>query len=158
MRVIVQRSLESSVLIDGKVNGKINKGFVLLVGFTNGDDSTVIENMANKIVNLRIFSDENDKMNLDIKSVNGSILSISQFTLYGKLTGRRPSFTDALKYDEATILYDKFNEELRKYNIDVQTGIFGARRHYNRMSKLLHPQPSIRSEYRPRDFQAGYGK
>ena len=126
MKVIVQRSLKSSVTINGKINGKIDKGYVLLVGFTNGDDIDTIKKMVNKIINLRIFEDEDNKMNLDIKSVKGKILSISQFTLYAKLNGRRTSFTDALNYKEASSLYDIFNDELRKNDIIVETGIFGA--------------------------------
>lgn len=126
MRVIVQRSKESSVIIDGKVNGKIDKGFVLLVGFTFGDTKEIVDKMINKIINLRIFSDSDDKLNLSLKDINGEILSISQFTLYAKLNGRRPSFTKALNYDEAKDLYDYFNEELRNLNINVETGVFGS--------------------------------
>ena len=125
MRVIVQRSLLSDVKINNKINGKIDKGYVLLVGFTIGDNIETIKKMVNKIINLRIFEDENEKMNLDIKSINGKILSISQFTLYAKLNGRRPSFTDALNSSDASLLYDMFNEELRKSGIIVETGIFG---------------------------------
>ena len=84
MKVVVQACKSANVKIDGKVNGKIDKGFVLLVGFTDGDNEEIIKKMASKIVNLRVFYDENDKMNLDIKSVNGKILSISQFTLYAR--------------------------------------------------------------------------
>lgn len=126
MRVVVQRSKESSVIIDGKVNGKINKGFVLLVGFTFGDTKEIVDKMINKIINLRIFSDSDDKLNLSLKDINGEILSISQFTLYAKLNGRRPSFTKALNYDEAKDLYDYFNEELRNLDINVETGVFGS--------------------------------
>lgn len=126
MRVVVQRSKESSVIIDGKVNGKIDKGFVLLVGFTFGDTKKIVDKMINKIINLRIFSDSDDKLNLSLKDINGEILSISQFTLYAKLNGRRPSFTKALNYDEAKDLYDYFNEELRNLNINVETGVFGS--------------------------------
>lgn len=126
MRVIVQRSKESSVIIDGKVNGKIDKGFVLLVGFTFGDTKEIVDKMINKIINLRIFSDSDDKLNLSLKDINGEILSISQFTLYAKLNGRRPSFTKALNYDEAKDLYDYFNEELRNLDINVETGVFGS--------------------------------
>ena len=126
MRVVVQRSKESSVIIDGKVNGKIDKGFVLLVGFTFGDTKEIVDKMINKIINLRIFSDSDDKLNLSLKDINGEILSISQFTLYAKLNGRRPSFTKALNYDEAKDLYDYFNEELRNLNINVETGVFGS--------------------------------
>lgn len=126
MRVVVQRSKESSVIIDGKVNGKIDKGFVLLVGFTQGDTKEIVDKMINKIINLRIFSDSDDKLNLSLKDINGEILSISQFTLYAKLNGRRPSFTKALNYDEAKDLYDYFNEELRNLDINVETGVFGS--------------------------------
>lgn len=126
MRVVVQRSKESSVIIDGKVNGKIDKGFVLLVGFTFGDTKEIVDKMINKIINLRIFSDSDDKLNLSLKDINGEILSISQFTLYAKLNGRRPSFTKALNYDEAKDLYEYFNEELRNLDINVETGVFGS--------------------------------
>ena len=91
MRVVIQRSKKSSVTIDGKVNGKIDHGFVILVGFTDGDNEEIIDKMINKIINLRIFEDENEKMNLSILDTKGSILSISQFTLYANCTeGRRP--------------------------------------------------------------------
>ena len=126
MRVVVQRSKESSVIIDGKVNRKIDKGFVLLVGFTFEDTKEIVDKMINKIINLRIFSDSDDKLNLSLKDINGEILSISQFTLYAKLNGRRPSFTKALNYDEAKDLYDYFNEELRNLDINVETGVFGS--------------------------------
>lgn len=126
MKVVVQRSKESSVIIDGKVNGKIDKGFVLLVGFTFGDTKEIVDKMINKIINLRIFSDSDDKLNLSLKDINGEILSISQFTLYAKLNGRRPSFTKALNYDEAKDLYDYFNEKLRNLDINVETGVFGS--------------------------------
>lgn len=126
MRVVVQRSKDSSVIIDGKVNGKIDKGYVLLVGFTFGDTKEIASKMALKIANLRVFSDNDDKLNLSLKDINGEILSISQFTLYAKLNGRRPSFTKALNYGDAKDLYDYFNEELRNLGINVKTGVFGA--------------------------------
>ena len=126
MKVVVQRSKESSVIIDGKVNRKIDNGFVLLVGFTFGDTKEIVDKMINKIINLRIFSDSDDKLNLSLKDINGEILSISQFTLYAKLNGRRPSFTKALNYDEAKDLYDYFNEKLRNLDINVETGVFGS--------------------------------
>lgn len=126
MKVVVQRSKESSVIIDGKVNGKIDNGFVLLVGFTFEDTKEIVDKMINKIINLRIFSDSDDKLNLSLKDINGEILSISQFTLYAKLNGRRPSFTKALNYDEAKDLYDYFNEKLRNLDINVETGVFGS--------------------------------
>ena len=126
MRVVVQRSKNSKVTIDGKVNGQIDHGYVLLVGFTEGDNEQIIDKMINKIVNLRIFEDENEKMNLSILDTKGSILSISQFTLYANCTeGRRPSFVEAMNPTEASRLYDVFNEKLREF-IHVETGIFGA--------------------------------
>ena len=126
MKVVVQRSKNSKVTINNKVNGSIDKGYVLLVGFTHGDTTDIVDKMINKILNLRIFEDENDKMNLSIKYINGSILSISQFTLYAdSKKGNRPSFINAMKPDEASKLYDYFNQELSKY-IEVNTGIFGA--------------------------------
>ncbi len=126
MKVIVQRSKNSKVTIDGKVNGKIDHGFVLLVGFTEGDNETIIDKMIDKITHLRIFEDENEKMNLSILDVGGSILSISQFTLYANCTeGRRPSFAEALKAEEATKLYEIFNEKISKI-VHTETGIFGA--------------------------------
>ena len=126
MRVVVQRSKNSKVTIDGKVNGKIDHGFVLLVGFTDGDNEEIIDKMINKIVNLRIFEDENEKMNLSILDTKGSILSISQFTLYANCTeGRRPSFVEALNPNDATKLYDLFNEKLREF-VHTETGVFGA--------------------------------
>ena len=126
MKVVVQRSKKSKVTINNKVNGSINKGYVLLVGFTHGDTTDIVDKMINKILNLRIFEDENDKMNLSIKDIDGSILSISQFTLYAdSKKGNRPSFINAMKPDEASKLYDYFNQELSKY-IEVNTGIFGS--------------------------------
>ncbi len=127
MRVLVQRSKYSDVTIDNKVNGKIDHGYVLLVGFTYGDSIQTIDKMIKKILNLRIFEDENGKMNKSILDVKGEILSISQFTLYADLKGgNRPSFTDSLAYDEASKLYDYFNNKLRENNIKVETGIFGS--------------------------------
>lgn len=126
MRVLVQRSKNSKVTIDGKVNGSIEHGYVLLVGFTEGDSETIIDKMINKILNLRIFEDENGKMNLSILDTGGSILSISQFTLYANAKeGRRPSFVDALNPTDASNLYDIFNNKLKNM-IHTETGIFGA--------------------------------
>lgn len=127
MRVLVQRSLESSVLVDNKIVGKIDNGLVLLVGFTYGDSKKEIDYMVDKVINLRIFDDENGVMNKSLMDVHGSILSISQFTLYGNAKkGRRPSYVDALGGEDASKLYDEFNNELLKHNIKVETGIFGA--------------------------------
>ena len=125
MKAIIQRSLTSSVSVNDKIIGKIDKGFVILVGFTDGDDKDIVDKMVNKIINLRIFSDSDDKLNLSLKDVNGSILSISQFTLYAKLNGRRPSFTKALNYKKAKELYEYFNHKLTLEDVNVQTGEFG---------------------------------
>ncbi len=125
MKVVIQRSLDASVKVNGKTVGKIDKGYVVLVGFSSNDDELILPKMAKKIINLRIFEDENNKMNYDIKKIDGQILLISQFTLYSILDGNRPSFKDALNYKDAKALYEKFIEELRKYDIKVETGIFG---------------------------------
>lgn len=127
MRVLVQRSLDSSVLVDNKIVGRIDNGLVLFVGFTHGDSKKEIDYMVDKVINLRIFDDENGVMNKSLMDVHGSILSISQFTLYGNAKkGRRPSYVDALGGEDASKLYDEFNNELLKHNIKVETGIFGA--------------------------------
>jgi D-tyrosyl-tRNA(Tyr) deacylase len=126
MRALIQRSKNSKVTIDGKVNGKIDSGYVIFVGFTDGDNEKIIDKMVDKIINLRIFEDENEKMNKSIIDVGGSILSISQFTLYANCKdGRRPSFVSAMNPDKATILYDYFNNKLKSL-IHTETGIFGA--------------------------------
>lgn len=126
MRVVLQRSKASKVTIDGKVNGKIDKGYVALVGFTDGDNIEIVDKMIKKIVNLRVFEDENEKMNLSIQDIGGSILSISQFTLYAdSKKGNRPSFINAMNPTEASKLYDIFNQKLSKI-LHVETGIFGA--------------------------------
>ena len=126
MKVVVQRVKEASCKVDGKITGKIDTGLMLLVGFTNGDTIDNINYMVQKVVNLRIFDDENGIMNKSVLDVNGSILSISQFTLYGDAKkGNRPSYINAMKGEEATKLYDLFNEELSKF-IHVEKGVFGA--------------------------------
>lgn len=127
MRVVIQRSSYAEVFIDKVSVGKIDKGYTILVAFTHGDTIDDIKYMVNKILKLRIFDDENGVMNLDIKKVGGKILSISQFTLYANTKeGNRPSYTMAMKREEAIKLYDEFNNELRKNDIEVQTGIFGS--------------------------------
>ena len=126
MRILVQRSGESSVEVDNNIIGKIDNGLVLLVGFTEGDNLEKIKYLVNRVINLRIFPDENDVMNKSILDYGGSILSISQFTLYADThKGNRPSYINALNGEEAEKLYNIFNEELRKY-INVETGKFGA--------------------------------
>ena len=126
MKVVIQKVKKASCVVDNKITGKIDLGLMILVGFTEGDNKEIISKMATKIVNLRIFEDSNNLMNLSLLDVSGSILSISQFTLYADTKkGNRPSFINALNGQEAIKLYDMFNEELRKY-VHVETGIFGA--------------------------------
>lgn len=127
MKVVVQRCIKSSVEVDNKIVGCIDKGLMLLVGFTYGDNEDIIDYMVDKIINLRIFDDENGVMNLSLLDVGGSILSVSQFTLYAdSYKGRRPSYIKALRGVDATKLYDLFNEKLKLKNVEVETGIFGA--------------------------------
>lgn len=126
MKVVLQRSKLSKVTIDNHINGKIDHGYVALVSFTNGDNVEIIDKMIKKIINLRVFTDENDKMNLSILDTKGSVLSISQFTLYADTTkGNRPSFINALNPTEASKLYDIFNEKLSEF-VHVETGVFGS--------------------------------
>ena len=126
MRVLVQRSKEASCVVDGKITGKIDSGMVLLVGFTEGDTEDIIDKMVQKIVNLRIFDDENHIMNKSILDIGGSILSISQFTLYADTKkGNRPSYIQALNGRQASVLYDLFNQKLSSY-LPVEVGVFGA--------------------------------
>lgn len=126
MKVVVQRVKKASVEVNEKIVGKIDSGVLLLVGFTYDDDIEKLKWMARKIVNLRIFDDENGVMNLSLKDVGGSVLSVSQFTLYADpKKGNRPSYVNALNGEEAVILYDKFNEILRNDDIKVETGMFG---------------------------------
>ncbi|MBR3363139.1 MAG: D-tyrosyl-tRNA(Tyr) deacylase [Bacilli bacterium] len=126
MRVLVQRSLNSSVSVDSKTVGYIKNGLVLFVSFTYGDSVDEINYLVKKVLNLRIFDDEDGVMNKSILDVHGSILSISQFTLYAdSKKGNRPSYINSLKSDEALKLYDLFNNKLSEF-IEVQTGVFGA--------------------------------
>lgn len=127
MKVVIQRSKEASVKVDDKIVGKIDKGLVVLVGFTENDNENIIDKMINKVINLRIFDDENGVMNKSLLDGNGDILSISQFTLYADTKkGRRPSYIKALRGEESTILYDIWNTKLKESGINVETGIFGA--------------------------------
>lgn len=127
MKVVIQRSKEANVKVDNKIVGKINKGLVILVGFTQNDTEKEIEYIIDKIINLRIFDDENGVMNKSLLDVDGEILSISQFTLYADTKkGRRPSYINALNPTDAIKLYDNFNQKLKETNINIQTGIFGA--------------------------------
>ena len=126
MRVLIQRSGEASVQVDDKIVGKIDQGLVVFVGFTDGDGIEEISYLAKKIVNLRIFPDEDGVMNKSILDFGGKILSVSQFTLYADCKkGNRPSYIAAMNNHEAIHFYELFNEELRKY-VEVETGEFGA--------------------------------
>lgn len=128
MKVVLQRSREASVTVDGQVTGAIDKGYVLLVGITAEDTEEDIAYAARKIAEMRLFEDAEGKMNLSIHDVGGSILSISQFTLYAETKkGRRPSFTKAAHPDQAKPMWETFNDVLRnEYELVVETGIFGA--------------------------------
>lgn len=127
MKILVQRCKYARVLVDKKIVGEIDNGIMALVSFTYGDNIDKINYMIDKLINLRIFDDEDGVMNKSLIDVNGSILSISQFTLYADTSkGRRPSYVNALKGEESSILYDIFNKELKKTGINVGTGIFGA--------------------------------
>ncbi|QWC21807.1 D-tyrosyl-tRNA(Tyr) deacylase [Bacillus haikouensis] len=126
MKVVLQRSKEASVTVGGEVAGQIEKGFVLLVGITHGDTEEDARYLADKIVNLRVFEDESGKMNHSLLDVEGEILSISQFTLYGDCRkGRRPNFMEAAKPDHALPLYEYFNKVLKEKGVKVETGVFG---------------------------------
>ncbi|MFC4776503.1 D-aminoacyl-tRNA deacylase [Paenibacillus sp. GCM10023252] len=127
MRVVLQRSKEAKVTVDGEVVGSIPSGLVLLVGLTHEDTEADVRWMAAKTAGLRIFEDDGGKMNESVLEAGGQVLSISQFTLYGDCrSGRRPSFTSAARPEEAEKLYHLFNEELRKLGLVVGTGKFGA--------------------------------
>ena len=126
MRIVIQRVSQASVTIDGKIAGEIQQGLLLLVGICPEDGQEDIEYAVRKISQMRIFSDQEDKMNLSVQDVGGQILSISQFTLYADTKkGNRPAFTGAAKPDLATALYDQFNQKLAQ-TVPVQTGEFGA--------------------------------
>lgn len=127
MRVVLQRVKSASVTVDDQVIGKVGKGYMLLVGFTHDDSIEDIDYIARKVANARLFADENGKISLSIKQVQGAILSVSQFTLYASTkNGNRPGFGAAQKPELAKENYHYFNEKLRSYGIEVQTGQFGA--------------------------------
>ncbi|EGQ22678.1 D-tyrosyl-tRNA(Tyr) deacylase [Sporosarcina newyorkensis 2681] len=127
MRVLLQRAKDASVTVDGEIIGSIAKGYVLLVGITHDDSEKDAAYLAKKIAGLRIYEDDDGKMNRSILEVEGAILSVSQFTLYGNVQkGRRPSFIDAARPEQAEPLWEYFNEQLRNEGLHVETGQFGA--------------------------------
>ena len=126
MRAVITRVSHADVVIDGQTAGKIGKGFLVLLGIAPEDTRAQAEKLANKICNLRIFEDENGKMNLSLDAVNGELLVVSQFTLYADCKSRRPGFTGAAKPDTAIPLYEYFIEKCRERGFNVQTGRFGA--------------------------------
>lgn len=126
MRAVVQRVSHAQVKVDGKVVGKIEKGYLVLLGVKEGDTTKEADFLANKVVNLRVFEDENDKMNLSIKDVGGEMLIVSQFTLYGDAShGNRPSFIEAARPEEANSLYEYFCDKVNE-EVHVEKGIFQA--------------------------------
>ena len=127
MRIVAQRSKEASVTVSGDIVGKIPKGLVLLVGITQTDTEEDVAFLADKVAHLRVFEDEEGKMNLSVLETRGQILSVSQFTLYGDCRkGRRPNFMAAARPEQAQPLYNLFNEKLREKGLQVETGQFGA--------------------------------
>lgn len=127
MRIVVQRCKQAKVSVEGNVVGSVEKGLMLLVGITHEDTEKEAEYLAEKIAGLRIFEDDEGKMNLSIKDIGGDILSVSQFTLYGDCSkGKRPSFITAARPETAEPLYERFNEILRGKGLTVETGKFGA--------------------------------
>ncbi|MCG7345042.1 D-aminoacyl-tRNA deacylase [Sporosarcina sp. ACRSL] len=127
MKVVLQRSGKASVTVDGEVTGEIEKGYVLLVGITHGDTEQDADYIAKKIAGLRLWEDEEGKMNRSIDEVDGQILSVSQFTLYGDVKrGRRPSFIEAARPEQAEPIWNYFNDALRNEGLTVETGVFGA--------------------------------
>ena len=127
MKLVVQRVKNAKVEVEGKIVGAIEKGFLVLIGITHNDTKEIADYLVKKLCNLRIFEDENEKMNLSLKDVNGKMLIVSQFTLYADCTGgNRPSFVNAAKPDRANELYEYFCDKCKENGIEVQKGIFGA--------------------------------
>ena len=127
MRLLLQRVSRAEVRVGGRITGRIDRGFLLLVGFTGTDGASEVEWMADKVVGLRLFADQDDKMNLSLADVGGALLVVSQFTLYGDaVKGRRPSFIDAARPEVAIPLYERFVALLRDRVASVETGEFGA--------------------------------
>lgn len=127
MRFVIQRVKNASVTVENNVTGKIEQGFLVLIGITDSDTKEIADAMVKKLINLRVFKDSQDKMNLSIKDIGGSLLLVSQFTLYADCRhGNRPGFTLAAKPDYANELYEYMIEECKKYDVPVETGEFGA--------------------------------
>lgn len=128
MRIVAQNVLEANISINSQVFSSISRGLVLLVGFTSGDNKNIVEKVASKIIKSRVFADKNGLTNLSVRDINGEVLSVSQFTLYGDYKkGNRPSFINALNPIEASVLYDYFNQVLAELlGKEVKTGVFGA--------------------------------
>lgn len=127
MRLLIQRVKQASVRVNEQIVGKIENGFCVLVGITHEDTKENADYLVKKLCNLRVFEDENEKMNLSIKDIKGKLLIVSQFTLYADTTsGNRPSFINAAKPDHAKVLYQYFIEKCKNENVIVETGIFGA--------------------------------
>ncbi|MGL5277662.1 MAG: D-aminoacyl-tRNA deacylase [Cetobacterium sp.] len=127
MRAVIQRVKHASVSVDNQITGEIEQGFLVLLGVTHTDTEKEVDWLAKKITDLRVFNDSEDKMNLGLKDVNGELLIISQFTLYGNcIKGRRPAFIDAAKPDMANELYEKFLKKCKELGFKTEAGIFGA--------------------------------
>lgn len=127
MRLLIQRAQNAKVVVENKTVGEIGKGFLVLCGITHSDTEKEADYLANKLCNLRVFEDENEKMNLSIKDIEGELLIVSQFTLYADCaSGNRPSFTNAAKPEYANQLYEYFMQKCQEQNINVQKGVFGA--------------------------------
>lgn len=127
MKLVIQRVKQAKVEVEGKSVGEIEKGFLVLIGITHTDTQEEADYLAKKLCNLRVFEDENQKMNRSLKDVNGKLLIVSQFTLYANCKdGNRPSFTESAKPDMANKLYEYFCKKCEEYQIEVQKGIFGA--------------------------------
>lgn len=138
MRLLIQRVSKASVKVEGECVGKINKGFLVFLGITHEDTKDNVNYLVNKLYNLRVFEDENEKMNLSIKDINGEILIVSQFTLYADTShGNRPSFINAAKPDKANELYEYFIEKAKQTGLKIEAGIFGA----DMKVKLLNDGP-----------------
>ena len=127
MRLVIQRVKNANVKVEGKIVGEIDKGYLVLLGITHSDTKEKADYLVKKLCNLRVFEDENGKLNINIKQVGGSLLIVSQFTLYGDCSeGNRPSFTEAAKPELANELYEYFCKKCEEYDIRVEKGIFGA--------------------------------